>query len=109
MFDVKPRLVTDPVMHAAQVDKLLWSICEIKLFLEHFLISPKDFEEIALHLPNKSVPQLIQFYYDFKKLFALDKYITRHVTLDRCYRSLATRRKDKRIPLQSVARNVYKT
>ena len=91
MFHIKPRLVTEPFGHSTQCDHVLWSVCEIQLFIEHFLINPKDFELISTHLPHKPMPQLVQFYYDFKKLFGLKKYVADLTWIDAANSSILIR------------------
>ncbi len=71
---VKPMLVKNPLEHARGPDRTLWSRWEIQLFLEQYLIHPKDFVRIATHFPHKTYSQLIQFYFDFKWVFELKKY-----------------------------------
>lgn len=71
--------MTNPIKHAETYEDTLWSVTEIQLFLEHYLLTPKEFGIIGQNLPHKEISQLIQFYYDFRDLFCLKRsvlYIT---------------------------------
>ena len=72
---MKPALVTNPVEHAAKPDSTLWAKWEIQLFLEQYLVHPKDFMKMGAHFPHKNMTQLIQFYYNFKWVFDLKKFV----------------------------------
>lgn len=89
-------MVGDPIQQYEEYEDTLWSKEEILLFLEHYFCDPKDFKEIANHLPHKNMTQIIQFYYDFKEFFALKRY-TQYIY---------TRKKDRRVDMVNVVREV---
>ena len=105
----KPGLVKDPLAQAAGPDKTLWSVWEIQLFLEKYLLHPKDFARMSIYFPHKTVSQLIQFYFDFKWVFELKKYGLRSVIkLYRNYWRLMSVKKDRRVSLHDLARELSK-
>jgi len=95
-FELSIRLVVNPVKHYEEYEDTLWSKEEMLLFLERYFCDPKDFKEISSHLPHKTMTQLIQFYYDFKEFFSLKRY-TQYIY---------TRKKDRRVDMVSVVREV---
>jgi hypothetical protein len=58
------NFVEDPVKeHDAFRKRLYWSEAEVKMFLEKYSQYPKDFKRISMALPNKSVKDVIEFYF----------------------------------------------
>lgn len=62
------RLVQDPMGDAAQ-RKLVrpWSVEERALFADKFLVHHKDFQRIAQHLPDRTVPEVVRHYYAIQR------------------------------------------
>lgn len=52
----------------------LWSLDDIKLFITQYLSYPKDFETISSIFYNKTTRDIINFYFNFKHHFQLQKY-----------------------------------
>jgi hypothetical protein len=58
------RFVEDPLKeHNAFRKRLYWAEGEVTIFLEKYAQHPKDFKRIATALPNKSVKDVIEFYF----------------------------------------------
>ena len=56
--------VKDPVAeHDKFRNRLVWTTAEIQIFLERYLLHPRDFKKIAAYLPSKSIKDVIEFYY----------------------------------------------
>jgi len=56
--------IHDPIAsHIQFKERLTWSEEEKSIFVSRFLVNPKEFERIASYLPNKSVKDVIEFYY----------------------------------------------
>ncbi|EAY13963.1 Myb-like DNA-binding domain containing protein [Trichomonas vaginalis G3] len=69
-FNTDARLVNDPVSeHHVYKQRVKWSEEEKNIFLEQWCSHPKDFVKIASFLPDKSVKEVIEFYYLNKNLY----------------------------------------
>ena len=56
--------VEDPVReHNAFRNRICWTEHEVKVFLDKYHQSPKDFRKIADSLPEKNIKDVIEFYY----------------------------------------------
>jgi hypothetical protein len=67
----------------------LWSMDDVKLFITQYLSYPKDFETISGFFYNKTTRDIINFYFNFKHHFQLQKlagevygpnYIRKHIS-----------------------------
>lgn len=66
-----------------------WSLDDIALFIVKYLSYPKDFETISSFFYNKTTRDIINFYFNFKYHFELQKhteevygpnYIRKHIS-----------------------------
>ena len=56
--------VQDPLAeHNQYRNRLVWTQEETQIFLERYLLHPREFKKIASYLPSKSIKEVIEFYY----------------------------------------------
>lgn len=66
------RLIEDPLNYEMEYKKRnVWSVHDIKIYLQILFEYPKQFDKIARRLPHKSSKEIIFFYHTFKKLLRL--------------------------------------
>jgi hypothetical protein len=68
------RQVSDPLADSILKKRYnVWSIEEIKAWLVNYFKYPKQFTKIHKSLPNKTIAQIIRFFYLMKYAFRLKK------------------------------------
>jgi hypothetical protein len=68
------RLVSDPVTAMEQQKYIRpWNAAEKATFAEKFLLHHKDFDRIAHFLPNRTIPEIIRYYYNVQRTAEFEK------------------------------------
>ena len=68
------RLVSDPVAALEQQKYMRpWNAAEKATFAEKFLLHHKDFDRISNFLPNRTIPEIIRYYYGIQRTAEFDK------------------------------------
>lgn len=84
------KKILDPVIYDMDYKRTdSWSLDDIALFIVKYLSYPKDFETISSFFYNKTTRDIINFYFNFKYHFELQKhteevygpnYIRKHIS-----------------------------
>ncbi|KAF7458823.1 Myb family DNA-binding domain-containing protein [Cryptosporidium felis] len=67
-------LILDPVDQERNRNTI-WTFSEIRLFVEKYLMYPKDFRRIASFMEHKAVKDCIDFYYKYKYALGLKRIL----------------------------------
>ena len=72
-FIDRNRLI-DPLIAESERRVAVWTVEEVKTFLERYAIHPKNFKRIASHLPDKWESDCVELYYRFKIALNLKRF-----------------------------------
>ena len=64
----------DPLLTETERRVAVWTVDEVKTFLERYAIHPKNFKRIACHLPDKWESDCVDLYYRFKIALNLKRF-----------------------------------
>jgi hypothetical protein len=70
------KLIEDPVAHEMEYKRRnVWSVGDIRTFLQSMLEGQKNFQKIGEDLPHKTYNEIVFFYHSFKKLMRLKYHL----------------------------------
>ncbi|KAJ1614709.1 MYB domain-containing protein [Cryptosporidium canis] len=74
LYTSRNGLICDPRDQERNI-RAIWTISEIRMFIEKYLMYPKDFRRIASFMEHKTIKDCIDFYYKYKYTLGLKRIL----------------------------------
>ncbi|KAJ1605267.1 MYB domain-containing protein [Cryptosporidium canis] len=74
VYTSRNGLICDPRDQERNI-RAIWTLSEIRMFIEKYLMYPKDFRRIASFMEHKTIKDCIDFYYKYKYTLGLKRIL----------------------------------